>query len=148
MASNNLLKLATILSILTILFISSSSQNSLDDEEYVLDTPLAKTNLRSRFLASKKVIKKGTTCSQSNKYVCNGVWANNGTSLLYCCKTHCRNVVGDMNNCGQCGYKCAYGQRCCGGTCTNVDDDDTHCGKCGNTCSHGVKCENGFCGYA
>lgn len=155
MASKNLLKLATILSLLTILFISSSSQrtsttldNEDEDEEYVLDSPLANTNLRSRFLASKKVIKKGTTCSQSKKYICDGVSANNGTSLLYCCKTHCRNVLGDKNNCGQCGSKCAYGQRCCGGTCTNVEDNDTHCGKCGKTCSYGVKCENGFCGYA
>lgn len=155
MASNNLLKLATILSLITILFISSSSQKAsttLDDEddgeEYVVDTPFANTNLRSRFLASKKVIKKGTSCSQSKKYVCNGVSANNGTGLLYCCKTHCRNVLGDVNNCGQCGYKCAYGHRCCGGTCTNVEYNYKHCGKCGNTCSSGVKCENGFCGYA
>ncbi|KAL8131502.1 hypothetical protein AgCh_007434 [Apium graveolens] len=92
MASHNLLKLATILCLLTIFFVSSLSQqtsttldnededeeyvldsplantnlrsrfldNEDEDEEYVLDSPLASTNLRSRFLASKKVIKKGT----------------------------------------------------------------------------------------
>lgn len=151
MASNSLLKLATILSLFTILFITSL--NSLSDEddeeiEYVLDTPFVNTRLRSRFLADKTVVKKGTTCSQSNTDVCNGVSANNGTSLLFCCKTHCRNVLGDRNNCGQCGRKCAFGQRCCGGTCTNVLNNTTNCGKCKKRCSLGVKCENGICGYA
>ncbi|KAK1395019.1 protein GRIM REAPER [Heracleum sosnowskyi] len=153
MATTSLLKLATILSLFTILFITSSSQHSLNDEdgeeiEYVVDTPFANTRLRSRFLADKSVIKKGTTCSQSNKDVCNGISANNGTSLLFCCKTHCRNVLGDKNNCGECGHKCALGQRCCGAICTDVIDNDTNCGKCNKRCLPGVKCEKRICGYA
>lgn len=156
MATTSLLKLATILSLFTLLFITSSSQNSstsLNDEdedeiEYVLDTPFANTRLRSRFLADKTVIKKGTTCSQTNKDVCNGISANNGTTLLFCCKTHCRNVLGDKNNCGECGHKCTFGQRCCGGNCTDVTNNDTNCGKCNKKCLPGVVCENRICGYA
>ncbi|WOH00229.1 hypothetical protein DCAR_0519587 [Daucus carota subsp. sativus] len=153
MATNSLLKFAAILSLFTILFISPSSQNLLNDEddealEYVLDTPFSNARSRSRFLADKTVVKKGTTCSQSNKQVCDGVSANNGTSLLYCCKTHCRNVLGDRNNCGQCGTKCPFPQRCCGGKCTDVESNDLNCGKCNKKCAAGVQCENRICGYA
>ncbi|KAJ0101927.1 hypothetical protein Patl1_04683 [Pistacia atlantica] len=94
------------------------------------------------------MIKKGTHCDPEHKNICNGVSANNGTSLLYCCKTHCRNVLGDMNNCGRCGVKCKFGERCCNGSCISVVYNDNHCGKCNKKCPYGVKCDYGSCGYA
>ncbi|XP_057955344.1 protein GRIM REAPER-like [Malania oleifera] len=117
-----------------------------DYEEYVIDTPLVNTgSLRGRYMAS--IMKKGTHCEvSSNK--CNGILANNGASLLFCCKKHCRNVLRDRNNCGRCGHKCGFGQLCCGGKCTNVGFDALHCGKCNKKCDSGVKCEKGSCGYA
>ncbi|KAI5662549.1 hypothetical protein M9H77_21872 [Catharanthus roseus] len=120
-----------------------------DSEEYVLDAPFVAggNRLRSRFLAS---IKKGHQCDARSSYknVCNGIWANKGTSLLYCCKKHCRNVLGDMNNCGQCGRKCKMNERCCNGYCINVLYNPEHCGKCNGKCSRGQRCEYGYCGYA
>lgn len=131
--------------------VSSSSATILDeeddqdDQEYILDAPFANTHLRSRFLAS---IKKGTSCNHLKKNKCNGVYANKGTSLLYCCKTHCRNVLGDRNNCGRCGIKCKLGEKCCGGRCINVMHNRLNCGKCGKKCKKGQKCGYGYCGYA
>lgn len=137
------------------LLISSTNANRnsaflYDDEEsndeyyYTLDTPFS--NLKS----GKKVttIKKGTSCDANRNNICDGVSANNGTSMLYCCKKHCRNVLGDMNNCGKCQKKCNMLQRCCGGVCTNVVYNPLHCGKCYKACLPGVPCENGYCGYA
>ncbi|XP_019154036.1 PREDICTED: protein GRIM REAPER [Ipomoea nil] len=116
-------------------------------EEYILDAPFSGApRLRSRFLAS--VIKKGKRCDAVSNNVCNGVSANNGTSLLYCCKKHCRNVLGDVNNCGACGRKCGFGQRCCGGACTDVVYNPLNCGKCTKACLPGVPCNYGSCGYA
>ena len=132
---------------------SDSDSVSVDedgDEEYVLDSPVPSPgrSRSDRLLAS--VIKKGTRCDATRpRYnVCNGVAANKGKSLLYCCKKHCRNVLGDRNNCGRCGRKCGFGQRCCGGRCTAVLFSPNHCGKCERRCKRGVACENGVCGYA
>ncbi|KAJ6301551.1 hypothetical protein OIU77_015790 [Salix suchowensis] len=130
-----LLKLATILSLVfSILLQASSSQMTLssdiedDDEEYVLDSPPENFRSRSRFLAS--VVRKGTRCNAERGNVCNGVSANKGTSLIYCCKKHCRNVLGDKNNCGICGNKCRFAESCCNGRCTNIFSNVNHCGKC------------------
>ncbi|KAF9666769.1 hypothetical protein SADUNF_Sadunf16G0263100 [Salix dunnii] len=101
-----LLKLATILSLIFSILLASSTQITLssdiedDDEVYVLDTRPENFRPKSRFLAS--VVKKGTRCNTERNNVCNGVSANKGTSLIYCCKKHCRNVLGDRNNCGIC----------------------------------------------
>ncbi|GAB4849496.1 hypothetical protein Ancab_004290 [Ancistrocladus abbreviatus] len=154
-----LLNLTAILSLITFsssFFLSHNVVNGNDDEyhvaEYVIDTaPVFTTSSkhkkpRSPFL--KKVIKKGAHCHPIARNICNGVSANNGTSLLYCCKKHCRNVLGDRNNCGRCAHKCGLGMRCCHGTCTNISHNATHCGKCDRRCAPGVKCEYGFCGYA
>nr|GMD90183.1 protein GRIM REAPER [Ipomoea batatas] len=151
-----LLNLLPILSLtLSFLLISAHSAAAAasfldadDDEaeEYIIDAPFSGApRLRSRFLAS---IRKGKSCNAVSNNVCNGVSANNGTSLLYCCKKHCRNVLGDMNNCGGCGRKCGFGQRCCGGVCTDVVYNALHCGKCTTACLPGVKCNYGSCGYA
>ncbi|KAL1299526.1 hypothetical protein HN51_044077 [Arachis hypogaea] len=121
-----------------------------DDEEYVVDTPLLLTSHKatSRFLSSI-IIKKGAHCDVVTNNICNGIPANKGKGLLFCCKKHCRNVLSDRNNCGVCGHKCkVLGERCCNGVCTNVWYNDNHCGKCNNKCSNGDKCGNGFCGYA
>ncbi|KAJ4726326.1 Stigma-specific Stig1 family protein [Melia azedarach] len=140
--------------IITLLFIILHSQIALafsfdfeDPEVYVLDNPPLSFTSRSRYFPS--IIRKGTHCNpDSNNNICNGVSANNGTSLLYCCKTHCRNILGDRNNCGKCGSKCKFGQLCCNGSCTYVGDNENHCGKCHKKCPNGVKCEGGMCGYA
>ncbi|KAH7512563.1 hypothetical protein FEM48_Zijuj12G0103700 [Ziziphus jujuba var. spinosa] len=116
-------------------------QEEDDMEEYVLDNPVPNSGSRSRFLGSSGVIKKGTRCNAMKYNVCNGVWANKGTSLLNCCKSHCRNVLGDKNNCGRCGNKCKFGERCCNGSCTNVLSNSNHCGKCDRKCKHGVGCQ-------
>ncbi|KAL6529721.1 hypothetical protein OROGR_015344 [Orobanche gracilis] len=142
--------------IVTILALHSQLAASYEDEEnedgeYTLDSVFSNDNLRrSRFLASTiKKIKKGAKCDAKTKPdVCNGVSANNGTSLLNCCKKHCRNVLGDRNNCGRCGQKCRLNERCCGGVCTDVLRNQTNCGKCKKKCAKGVGCEIGFCGYA
>ncbi|KAI8011248.1 Protein GRIM REAPER [Camellia lanceoleosa] len=145
----SLLKLTTILSLVTTPFLASLSQTTSstnlykDDEEYTRDTPRF---TRSRFLAS--TIKKGMDCDPINNNLCNGMSANNGTSLLYCCKKLCCNVLGDKNNCGQCGHKCQLGELCCHGTCINIAYDTSNCGECDNACSPGLKCEYGSCGYA
>ncbi|KAL3503206.1 hypothetical protein ACH5RR_037655 [Cinchona calisaya] len=150
-----LLNLLTILSFsLAILHaqmaISSSSATILDvddddQEEYILDAPFAHTHLRSRFLSS---IKKGSSCNFEKKNKCNGVYANEGKSLLYCCKNHCRDVLGDRNNCGYCGFKCKFGEKCCGGRCIDVMYDPFNCGKCGKMCKKDHNCGYGYCGYA
>ncbi|KDP20237.1 hypothetical protein JCGZ_08636 [Jatropha curcas] len=147
----SLLKLTTILSVLLLLLVSFHTQKSLaaeseDDEEYILDTPLPNFRSRSSFLA--RVIRKGTRCNALSSNICNGVYANNGTSLLYCCKSHCRNVLGDQNNCGECGSKCKFGERCCHGSCISVAYDANNCGGCNKKCPPGVPCNYGVCGYA
>ncbi|XP_060190948.1 protein GRIM REAPER [Lycium barbarum] len=120
------------------------SEDINDDEYYTLDTPFS--NLRTKYPVTK--IRKGASCDAQSNNICDGVSANNGTSMLYCCKKHCRNILGDMNNCGQCQKKCKFGQRCCGGVCTDVVYNPLHCGKCNKACLPGVKCDFGYCGYA
>ncbi|XP_021894670.1 protein GRIM REAPER, partial [Carica papaya] len=128
---------------------SNSIEEDDDQVVYVIDAPIVGSlPSRSRFLASKTVIKKGTRCNRISNNICNGISANNGTSILNCCKKHCRNVLGDMNNCGRCGKKCKFGERCCRGACTNVVSNANHCGKCSKKCESGVRCEFGTCGYA
>ena len=125
---------------------NTSTDDQDDDEVYVLDNLVPNFRSRSRFLASM-MIKKGAHCDPGRN-ICNGVSANNGTSLLYCCKTHCRNVFSDRNNCGRCRNKCKFGQLCCQGRCTDIAYNDNHCGKCKKKCPSGIKCEFGTCGYA
>ncbi|CAK8535095.1 unnamed protein product [Lathyrus sativus] len=153
-----ILKLTIILSILISLSLSVSSNDDdknhhdIDEDEeaqefYIVDTPLQHDgSSRSRFLAS--IIKKGKQCNLESNNICNGVRANKGKDLLFCCKKHCRNVLSDKNNCNECGHKCKQGERCCNGVCTNVLSNVHHCGKCKKECSSGDPCENGFCGYA
>eukprot|EP00257_Ricinus_communis_P023649 XP_015583694.1 protein GRIM REAPER [Ricinus communis] len=147
-----LLKNTTILSILLLLFLNTPKTQSTDiededdDEVYVLDHPLQNSMSRSRFLTT--VIRKGKHCDPTYNNICSGVSANNGTSLLYCCKKHCRNILGDKNNCGQCSHKCKFGEHCCHGICTNVASSADHCGKCNRKCASGVPCNYGSCGYA
>lgn len=126
-----------------------------DDSQYILDAPLNQTTtttsrLRSsRFLASI-IIKKGTRCStypKTENNVCNGVSANNGTSLLYCCKKHCRNVFGDWNNCGGCGHRCKMNEKCCKGRCVDILFNPYNCGRCNRKCFAYERCEYGICGY-
>ncbi|XP_057766484.1 protein GRIM REAPER [Salvia miltiorrhiza] len=149
-----LINLVTILFLLIFPLLAVSLEDEeIEGEYYVLDSVPANHSARrsSRYLITSviKKIKKGTSCdAKTNPNVCNGVSANNGTSLLYCCKKHCRNVLGDRNNCGACGYKCRFGERCCGGVCTNVLANRTNCGKCSKKCPRGVKCDYGYCGYA
>ncbi|KAL6283620.1 hypothetical protein ACE6H2_014549 [Prunus campanulata] len=149
----NFLKLTTILSLMIpslVLALHSqmafSSSELEEKEEYVLDSPNPSFRSRSRFLAS--IIKKGAHCDPIKHNICNGISANKGTSILHCCKTHCRNVLGDRNNCGKCGNKCKLGMHCCNGTCINTTFNANNCGKCGKKCKYGVKCEYGYCGYA
>ncbi|XP_010502751.1 PREDICTED: protein GRIM REAPER-like [Camelina sativa] len=134
--------------------LAEEATNVEDQEFYILDeSPTILSNVtissKARLLVSHcKKIRKGMRCHVAGYNVCNGVKADKGTSLLYCCKKHCRNILGDMNNCGRCGHKCRFGQRCCGGICTNVGFNPKHCGKCNKKCKSGVKCEYGYCGYA
>ncbi|XP_040989056.1 protein GRIM REAPER-like [Juglans microcarpa x Juglans regia] len=142
-----LLKFTTILISLLLALqpqIAFSNDDIEDDEEYyhVVNSPLP-INLRSSrsrpFLAT--VVKNGSSCNPITRNVCNGIPANKDARLLYCCKKHCRNVLGDQNNCGKCGKKCKQGERCCNGICTDVTRNANHCGKCNK------KCARGFCGY-
>ncbi|XP_010487351.1 PREDICTED: protein GRIM REAPER-like [Camelina sativa] len=134
--------------------LAEEATNVEDQEFYILDeSPTILSNVtissKTRLLVSHyKNIRKGMRCHVAGYNVCNGVKADKGTSLLYCCKKHCRNILGDMKNCGRCGHKCRFGQRCCGGICTNVGFNPKHCGKCNKKCKSGVKCEYGYCGYA
>ncbi|MDB4982103.1 MAG: Tryptophan synthase alpha chain [Myxococcales bacterium] len=58
-----------------------------------------------------------------------------------------KEVFGDPENCGSCGFKCADGVSCiagkcgcptgqitCDGKCTDVENNDANCGACGNVC--------------
>ncbi|BFG29214.1 hypothetical protein CerSpe_154880 [Prunus speciosa] len=145
------LELTTILSLIIPLLIAMQFQMVFsseieDNEEYVLNSPLLNFRSRSRFLGS--VIKQGAKCNPIKKNICNGISANKGTSLLFCCKIKCVNVLGDRNHCGQCGRKCNLGELCCHGTCTNILNNVNNCGKCDKKCLHGVKCQHATCGYA
>ncbi|KAG4981457.1 hypothetical protein JHK82_034699 [Glycine max] len=157
--ANTILNLTTIIILLISLalhnshFVVSSTDidqdhdfNEEEEEEYVLDTPIPHLGPRSRFLAT--IIKKGRQCDRETNNICNGVRANKGRDLLFCCKKHCRNVLSDKNNCSVCGNKCKQGERCCNGVCTNVLSNVRHCGKCNKQCSPGDSCGNGVCGYA
>ncbi|KAG4968992.1 hypothetical protein AAZX31_12G213400 [Glycine max] len=157
--ANTILNLTTIIILLISLalhnshFVVSSTDidqdhdiNEEEEEEYVLDTAIPHLGPRSRFLAT--IIKKGRQCDRETNNICNGVRANKGRDLLFCCKKHCRNVLSDKNNCSVCGNKCKQGERCCNGVCTNVLSNVRHCGKCNKQCSPGDSCGNGVCGYA
>ncbi|KAK9131809.1 hypothetical protein Scep_011337 [Stephania cephalantha] len=165
MANTNI-KPSTLLSFITfILFIQHhcaafsidiNDDDNDGDDYYIVDTDSSLGNnnninvarpQRLLLLQKPKKIKKGAKCALQNN-ICNGVPVNKGTGILHCCKKHCRNVLGDRNNCGSCGHKCGYGERCCNGVCTNVYFNDSNCGKCGKKCSSGDKCEYGYCGYA
>nr|XP_004488748.1 protein GRIM REAPER-like [Cicer arietinum] len=150
--AKTLLMLTTILSLLITFSLHFQIAFSIDtygdkEEYYKLDSTFPHYKSKSRFLAT--AIKKGAQCNPIAKNICNGVLANKGTELLQCCKKKCVNVVGDMNNCGQCGNKCKLGgERCCGGVCINILYNDNNCGKCNKKCKGGVRCRIGFCGYA
>ncbi|KAJ8755101.1 hypothetical protein K2173_016812 [Erythroxylum novogranatense] len=150
----SLLQRTTIRSLLIPLLLLLHAQMALstdieDYEEYFLDTQnLPHFRSRSRFLAGLNRIKKGAYCNARGYNICNGVPANNGTSLLYCCKKHCRNVIRDENNCGKCGKKCKFSEHCCNGRCINAMKDQNNCSKCNHKCGRGLKCEYGSCGYA
>ncbi|GAA0161635.1 hypothetical protein LIER_17905 [Lithospermum erythrorhizon] len=157
MASKQLIQLTIILFLIIFPLLSAmqipSSDDEVDDDDeeaYILDdSQFSNSRLTSKFLGNTiKKIKKGARCDAKSYNICNGVSANNGTSILHCCKKHCRNVLGDRNNCSQCGHKCRLDQRCCGGVCTNVVHNKSHCGKCFKKCPQGVRCEYGYCGYA
>ncbi|KAL1537730.1 protein GRIM REAPER-like [Salvia divinorum] len=147
-----ILNLLTILSLLLFQTSLSFEDEGIEVEYYLLDSLISTTNAvrsrASRFLAS--AVKKGARCGAATSHgvACDGVRANNGTCLLYCCKKHCRNVLGDHNNCGVCGHKCRFAERCCSGVCTNVLGNTANCGNCGRKCPRGVECEFGNCGYA
>ncbi|XP_054811363.1 protein GRIM REAPER-like [Prosopis cineraria] len=152
------LKLTTVLSLLLIPLVLTEDMDDEDDDIYVLDhfpsssssssSSSLQTGTRSRFLT--RIIKKGMHCDamMTGFNICNGVSASKGRGLLFCCKKHCRNVLGDKNNCGRCGHKCRQGQRCCDGACTDVLFNENHCGKCGSKCSPGLPCDKGCYGYA
>lgn len=123
-----------------------------DDSLYILDVPFNETTTSSRLRSSRflanVIIKKGTRCATYSKTnVCNGVKANKGTGLLYCCKNHCRNVLGDWNHCGGCGHRCMMNEKCCNGRCVDVLFNRYHCGRCNRICLSFETCENGLCGY-
>lgn len=103
-----------------------------DPEFYTLDeihTNLT-TSSKTRVIVSQyKKIRKGMRCHVGRHNICNGVKADKGTSLLYCCKKHCRSMLGNKNNRGQCSHKCRFGQRCCGAICTYVGFNPDHCGN-------------------
>ncbi|KAE8125805.1 hypothetical protein FH972_020578 [Carpinus fangiana] len=156
--ASTLLKLTTTLLLLSLHSHLSFSSN--DNEEYVVDSPLANLRSRSRFLAT--VVKEGARCNSITRNVCNGVSANKGASLLHCCKKHCRNVIGDKNNCGRLeGARCNSITRnvcngvsankgasllhCCKKHCRNVIGDKNNCGRCGNKCKQGQRCRSGAC---
>lgn len=144
-------KYTTILSVIIPLafIIHSHLAFELDDpEDYTIDDHFLSLNLRSGSRFHKQKIKKGAHCNVQTNNICAGISVNNGTGLLQCCKKHCRNVLGDRNNCGSCGHKCGFSQLCCGGTCNDVAYNVNHCGKCDKKCQAGVKCEFGTCGYA
>jgi len=148
--ANTTLKLTTLLILLIFStlhdFASSTDIDEEEEDEYVLDTPVPRLGPRSRFLAT--IIKKGRQCNRETNNICNGVRANKGRDLLFCCKNHCRNVLSDKNHCKVCGNKCKQGERCCNGVCTNVLSNAYHCGKCNKRCSPGDSCGSGVCGYA
>ena len=153
--AKTIIKLTTILSFLILLALHSQTAFSTEDaedhegEDYELDdgTHLPEYfGFRSRFLAS--IAKQRARCSTNANNICNGVSANKGAEMLFCCKKKCVNVLGDMYHCGQCGKKCRIGERCCNGVCTNVMNNRNNCGKCSKKCKTGLSCEYGFCGYA
>jgi hypothetical protein len=59
-----------------------------------------------------------------------------------------KQIFGDPENCGSCGFNCGAGVKCiagkcgcpsgqieCDGKCTDVSSSDTNCGVCGNVCT-------------
>lgn len=79
------------------------------------------------------------------------------------CWGKCIDGQNDIENCGECGNKCAENENCKAGVCTSPDDcdnpdetrcygqcvnllsNDQNCGTCLNACDPGTKCEEGEC---
>ncbi|PIA35246.1 hypothetical protein AQUCO_03600129v1 [Aquilegia coerulea] len=128
----------TIIPLFLILHSCSAFSTDIEEgEEYLVDTRSLGFSVRAQ-----------SRCDAITNNICNGISVNNGTGLLQCCKKHCRNILGDRNNCGTCQKKCGFGELCCHGKCINVAYNVDHCGKCNVKCSSGLKCEYGTCGYA
>ncbi|OVA07744.1 Stigma-specific protein Stig1 [Macleaya cordata] len=147
----------SIMIISLLLFLHSSTAFNFEDsdiedgEEYVVDNPFSgRFTARANRLEKQEQqkIEKGAKCDPFISNICNGVFVNNGTGLLRCCRKQCRNMLADRDNCGGCRKKCGYGQLCCYGACVDVAYNKNHCGKCGVQCLPGLKCEYGTCGYA
>ncbi|KAF5189608.1 Stigma-specific protein stig1 [Thalictrum thalictroides] len=139
----------TIIPWFLILHSCSAFETDIEDGEvYLVDTQSLGFSIQAQSRYQPKKVKKGARCDAITNNICNGISVNNGTGLLQCCKKHCRNVLGDRNNCGTCGQKCGFGKLCCKGKCINVAYNVDHCGKCNVKCSSGLKCEYGTCGYA
>lgn len=82
---------------------------------------------------------------------------------LTVCGVRCVDTDSDLENCGECGRRCAAnggnpecddgscrvqcssGQTHCDGDCVDLESDEQHCGSCGETCPSEEECRSGSC---
>lgn len=103
--ASTLLKLTTTLLLLSLHSHLSFSSN--DNEEFVVDSPLANLRSRSRFLAT--VVKEGARCNSITRNVCNGVWQTRGQAFSIAAWSVAETCLGIRTTAGDVGISASKG---------------------------------------
>lgn len=121
----------------------STSQSTVTSSKPVFDT--STTTLPA---AQPAVSAQNTPFTQ-----CNAGFTN--------CNGYCRDIKGDIGNCGSCGTVCSDNSSCksgecqcksgyssCNGLCKDITSDPKNCGACNTICPTAQLCTDGVCGVS
>jgi hypothetical protein len=107
-------------------------------------------------------VDRSNTCA-SGRCGCEGYSANPCVEGSGCCSDGCRDLMNDVENCGECGHscgglqctegqclcsteeRCPEGEECCTGGCRDLSSDPESCGSCDHACESGQECCDGQC---